>query len=86
MSYTNEKYINIIKLFDVLVLSYNVLIYEDEIVSIEVHLDVSNDNIKHIEKEFANYLGAYIQEVSVIKGDQRALYFNNDKTGFLIDA
>jgi len=85
-SYNNKKYINNIELFDITVEAFHVIVLNDEIIFIGIALEISNDNIKHIEKELTNYLGNYMTNISIDKEGERLLYYDKEKTGFFLDA
>jgi len=85
-SYNNNKYINKIELFDITVEAFHVIVLKDEIIFIGISLEVSNENIKHIQKELTSYLGHYNPNISLAKGEERLLYYNKNKSGYFLDA
>jgi len=84
--YKYRKENHLFNLFGIPVESMKLIVKEKKLIFIGINLEINNKNIKHTEKEFAKIFGTFNTEVSRAKGDQRKLYYNSDKTGFIIDA
>ncbi len=85
-SFTNKNPSDSITLFGIVVEESRIIVLKKKVLLISIKLKIDNKNIKNIEKEFAKIFGPFNPKISISQGDQRELYYNNDKTGFMIDA
>ncbi|WP_452222689.1 hypothetical protein [Lacinutrix chionoecetis] len=73
-------------LFDVPVESIEVILVNNELISLEIKLEENNDRIEHIINMFVKYLGNYNAAQSKITNSQKKLFFEDKENHFLIDA
>lgn len=73
-------------LFDIPVKSIEIIIANNELISLELNLEEGNERIENVEKLLIKYLGDFNAELSEKKGSQRNIYFGETDSGFLLDA